>query len=269
MLCLVKRCRQCSIDKPVADFSRDSTSPDGRQRACKACKADYWARRKAISDGGGLGECRATGCQNGLVSRGLCNKHLYALRAGREVSIEAPNERATECGYSTCALGVKARGFCSGHYQQLLRFGGDQSAMHPLRAVRSKGSGARRNESGEKQCSRCHAWKAEGAFVRSAKSVDGLSSSCSRCIMDARYGLSPGEHDAILEAQGGLCAICKLPGNSEPLCIDHDHSCCPGHRSCGECVRGLLCQNCNKGLAHMMDDIGLLVSAVEYLSRGK
>lgn len=30
-----------------------------------------------------------------------------------------------------------------------------------------------------------------------------------------------------------------------PVAIDHDHKCCPGHRSCGSCVRGIVCRSCN------------------------
>lgn len=57
----------------------------------------------------------------------------------------------------------------------------------------------------------------------------------------------------ILESQGFLCAICRRDQNktkgfdrkTQRLCIDHDHKCCPGNRSCGNCIRGLLCNGCN------------------------
>lgn len=33
--------------------------------------------------------------------------------------------------------------------------------------------------------------------------------------------------------------------------IDHDHRCCPGERSCGKCIRGVLCTRCNTYLGHL------------------
>lgn len=60
------------------------------------------------------------------------------------------------------------------------------------------------------------------------------------------YGLTPELFDAILEAQGGGCALCGSNNNGKRLHVDHDHACCPGRRSCGRCVRGLLCGPCNR-----------------------
>lgn len=61
-----------------------------------------------------------------------------------------------------------------------------------------------------------------------------------------KYGITLDGYDAMLAAQGGGCAICgREPTESRRLAVDHDHACCPGDRSCGNCVRGLLCTTCN------------------------
>lgn len=59
------------------------------------------------------------------------------------------------------------------------------------------------------------------------------------------------------------CAIC---GSRENTHIDHDHACCPGNQSCGECVRGTLCSACNLGLGAFRDDVDKLRNAIEYLT---
>lgn len=40
------------------------------------------------------------------------------------------------------------------------------------------------------------------------------------------------------------CQICSDTPEAT-LQVDHDHTCCPGRKSCGKCVRGVVCNKCN------------------------
>lgn len=83
---------------------------------------------------------------------------------------------------------------------------------------------------------------------------DTYRASQRRTTLRRSYGLSVEQYAAMSAAQGGVCAICKQPPRGKPpvnkhLAVDHDHSCCPGKKSCGRCVRGLLCARCNRTLS--------------------
>ena len=61
--------------------------------------------------------------------------------------------------------------------------------------------------------------------------------------------------DKLIE-QLGVCAICKhlsrRYGKLQRLQVDHDHGCCDlKTKSCGECLRGLLCADCNVNLSYL------------------
>lgn len=50
-------------------------------------------------------------------------------------------------------------------------------------------------------------------------------------------------------------AVRRNRGRAVPLLVvDHDHACCPGDHSCGKCVKGLICFDCNTALGLLRDD---------------
>lgn len=84
------------------------------------------------------------------------------------------------------------------------------------------------------------------------------------------YKMTREQYDAKLAAQGGVCAICGREkalgiGERNSFHVDHDHDCCPGRKTCGRCVRGLLCNHCNPMLGHVDEDPEVLRRAAEYL----
>jgi len=71
-----------------------------------------------------------------------------------------------------------------------------------------------------------------------------------------KFKLTLDEYQVLLNSQNNVCAIC---GNicTRSLAVDHNHN-------TGK-VRGLLCNNCNRGLGHFKDNLENLKQAIVYL----
>ena len=82
-----------------------------------------------------------------------------------------------------------------------------------------------------------------------------------------RYGITVEQFQEMLEKQDNKCQICQKVFRSEVGAphVDHDHQCCPEDKSCGKCVRGLLCTHCNVMLGSAKDNPEVLLRAVAYL----
>ena len=80
------------------------------------------------------------------------------------------------------------------------------------------------------------------------------------------YKMGVEDYNEMLEKQGHKCCICNgVNENGAYLSVDHDHSCCPGVKSCGKCVRGLLCHACNVSVGFMQDSPERFIRAAIYL----
>lgn len=136
-------------------------------------------------------------------------------------------------------------------------------------------SAARATSSGVKWCPGCTQELPRVEFGRNRSSSDGLTAYCKPCHnakskqtytrlygstrdyhLRQRYGVTREVFDALVDRQGGVCAVCR---QAEPVHVDHDHV--SGR------VRGVLCFNCNGGLGQFKDRADVLRSAIDYLER--
>ena len=160
-----------------------------------------------------------------------------------------------------CENKHRSKGMCEKHYRRSWKHGDPLKVM----VVYEK-------REHEAWCPTCKAWLPKSEFSQSSARPNGLQARCKSCHSDAwlaqRFNLTREQWNQMLADQGGGCAIC---GSTEPYGrgswhVDHDHKCCPeSGKSCGECVRSLLCQGCNRGMGYFSDDPDRLLAAAAYL----
>ena len=80
------------------------------------------------------------------------------------------------------------------------------------------------------------------------------------------FGITLVEYDKMLNAQNGVCLICKnvelskhQNGKIRDLAVDHDHK--------TNKIRGLLCSMCNMGLGKFRENLEYLKNAIDYLQK--
>lgn len=219
-------------------------------------------------------QCGDDGCDRPFYAKGLCKKHyrLYAVR---------------ECKDPDCDKPAATRGWCGMHYMRWWTHGDTDTVL------------GRRPESPDPNlwwCNGCREFKPLSEFgawtdTRCRKTTVRYQSSCKKCqsinqkgnrgarkaadpegwhlreresSIRRLYGMSGIEFDELLASQGGTCAntACGKPHVEERgkrLHVDHDHR--------TGAVRGLLCNNCNRGIGLLGDDPDRLIGAARYLRK--
>lgn len=135
-----------------------------------------------------------------------------------------------------------------------------------------------------KTCSKCKTSKplTEYSHKRPSGRKPGLQPRCKACaIEDSRdwylankerakntrllseYGITLDQYYEMLSLQDNSCLICSSKFSFETAskrpCVDHCHI--HGH------VRGILCNECNRGLGYFHDDTKSLAKAIQYLKK--
>jgi hypothetical protein len=142
-----------------------------------------------------------------------------------------------------------------------------------------------------KLCKKCGIEKALEDFAKDAKYKNGRRGTCKRCHTDymisyyaknrekrekknkmnskhppawKRHSLTEEKWTDLINKHNGKCHSCKERNASS---IDHDHSCCNGNRSrCGNCVRGVLCNQCNTALGLLNENKEYIIKLAQYIT---
>jgi hypothetical protein len=135
-----------------------------------------------------------------------------------------------------------------------------------------------------KFCPICETYKTFNYFDKDSYSPKGTVNYCKACRkirnrerydptkkrahkLQYRFQLTQAEYDAMLQDQGGVCAICKQPETAmdntgkkvRALAVDYDHE--------TGAVRQLLCGACNYLLGIVKDNADILQAASDYLKK--
>lgn len=187
--------------------------------------------------------CSIEECGRPHNARGLCKAHYSRQQRGH--TLEAPwkprgssSASAKPCGVESCPDQHWAQGYCRIHYRSVMN---DPTTRLPLK----KRVAHRPGVCAIPECG-------YSGLIR-----EGMCPAHFKTT--SLYGLSAVQYIQLIVAG---CAIC---GSGSRICVDHDHSCCPGKGSCGKCIRGALCFNCNVGLGKFLDNSKTLRDAANYL----
>lgn len=212
-----------------------------------------------------------------------------------------------ECSRYKCSKLVHAKGLCQSHYRQeqkksrgLKKPGPKPDPSKPYSRYNPETShhwagthcwkgheltedNVRLSSDGKRICLRCeeerkpshcpqgHEYTEENTYIWK----DG-SRHCRTCARErqpevrlkSKYRLTLELVKEKLKDQNDKCTICDREfSDSLTYNVDHDHSCCPDEKTCGACVRDLLCSDCNKLLGNAKDSVHVLQSAILYLEK--
>ena len=138
----------------------------------------------------------------------------------------------------------------------------------------------------KKICAKCKIKKDLNDFAKGSAYKDGRRGTCKSCHAAymkqyyydnpektkrknkqirhnwKKHKISEDHYNSLLSIHNGTCHSCKY---NKATNIDHDHECCQGGYSCGKCVRGVLCHQCNSALGLLKDNRDNILGLLNYI----
>lgn len=263
-----RRTKECCKHCGVKMYSKGSKGGGGyvehaSDNSCRRCE-DRFKRYGTYSVKGtgyisGETECNSCGTEwaENTVTQGqgkLCSPCVGLVRSFlSDKEVEYRDVNCKTCGFGMVKSSVRRNapvekhkyGFEDECYDCIA--GRIREELGPIK----KGRPLIFDEDGQ-VCNTCDTKREYGKFSPDKRSRSGYSTRCNFCDRLRRHN------------------ICGLDENEVgTMHIDHNHECCPGANSCGECFRRFLCMSCNTVLGFFKDDPGLLDNAKDYLAKAR
>lgn len=201
-----------------------------------------------------------------VKSLAMCDGHYRQHKKGQELA--AFRVPVGTCTFTGCTKPHMANGLCDGHDRQQKR----GQELRPLAAKRTRGESAIEMTRGVRTCVGKHGCGRTlplSQFSKHRRTADGYVTNCKECSRNVhlqwKYGMTQAEWDALFASQGHRCAICQVT-DTYKWATDHDHNCCPGQKTCGRCVRAILCYTCNTSVGAVEAHVNP-AALLEYVAR--
>lgn len=195
-----------------------------------------------------------------------------------------------KCSYIDCKNEkIRARNICSTHWNYEQYGSCSNGCVMPssnskgwcANCIKRGGPPSRRNignllnNENERYCSKCKNIFQIDEFFKSHHK--GRCVSCQAWVkrdvyLKQNYGINTKKYEEMLKKSNNGCYICgktKKENNNKYLSIDHDHSCCPEKKSCGSCIRGILCDICNRAVGLLKDNPDNAIAVAMYIKNNK
>lgn len=243
--------------------------------------------------------CSVEGCERPHSAKTYCSWHYQRAKLGLDMNrpYGSLKVHGDTCTYLDCSRPHGAGGLCAMHYKRRAK-GSDMDRAHASEREKKVRKPKRAKPKSPELCNSPHCAQKTvtrglcrshysrfyaGVDTRSPiadnKRYAGRPCFITGCANDAggrfglckshgnwagKYGLSILQAVQILNSGYG-CDICGTEIGRFSINVDHDHTCCPGQGTCGNCIRGLLCRGCNRAIGSFSEDRENIRKALAYL----